>query len=140
MKTKQILYHLLLNYSLKELIDGNIYFLNLDYRYIKKQSDSILKSFSKQATKAQMDEVKKLLLMAQEKSQTLKEVSWEIIAVIAINWLVNEECEIIAKNRFMHLPILNNMDILHKSYKADLDKHCDFFEAIVENMNQRKII
>ena len=135
MKTKQILYHLLLNYSLKELIDGNIYFLNLDYRYIKKQSDSILKSFSKQATKAQMDEVKKLLLMAQEKSQTLKEVSWEIIAVIAINWLVNEECEIIAKNRFMHLPILDNMDILHKSYKADLDKHCDFFEAIVENIN-----
>lgn len=135
MKTKQILYHLLLNYSLKELIDRNIYFLNLDYRYIKKQSDSILKSFSKQATKSQMEEVKKLLLMAQEESQVFKEVSWEIIAVIAINWLVNEECEIIAKNRFMHLPISNNMDILHKSYKADLDKHCDFFEAIVENIN-----
>lgn len=135
MKIKQILYHLLLNYSLKELIDGNIYFLNLDYRYIKKQSDSILKSFSKQATKSQMEDIKRLLNLINKKSQDLDRVSWEIIAVIAINWLVNEECEIIAKNRFMHLPILDNMDILHKSYKADLDKHCDFFEAIVENMN-----
>ena len=91
MNTKSILYHLLLSYSLKELIAGNIYHCKIDYKAIKKSSDSILTSFKKSATPRQMDDIKRLLKLINEKSQDLTRVSWEMMVIIAINWLVNEE-------------------------------------------------
>ena len=66
MNTKSILYHLLLSYSLKELIGGNIYHCKIDYKAIKKSSDSILTSFKKSATPRQMDDIKRLLDMIEE--------------------------------------------------------------------------
>ena len=134
MNTKSILYHLLLSYSLKELIAGNIYHCKIDYKAIKKSSDSILTSFKKSATPRQMDDIKRLLKLINEKSDDLKRVSWEMMAIIAINWLVNEEQETMAKSRFMHLLIYTIMDKFNKSYKDDFNRHCDFFESIVENI------
>lgn len=134
MNTKSILYHLLLSYSLKELIDGNVFHCKIDYKAIKKSSDSILTSFKKSATPRQMDDIKRILNVINEKSQDLTKVSWEMMAIIAINWLVNEEEETFAKSRFMHLPIYTIMDKFNKSYKEDFNRHCDFFESIVENI------
>ena len=134
MNTKSILYHLLLNYSLKELIEGNTFHCKIDYNSIKKSSDSILTTFKKQSTPKQMDDIKRILSVINEKSQDLSRVSWEMMVIIAINWLVNEEQETMAKSRFMHLPIYTIMDKFNKSYKEDFNRHCDFFESIVENI------
>lgn len=134
MKTKQILYHLLLNYSLKELIDGKIFFVKIDYLAIKKSSDSILKTFKKQATQRQLNDMVRILNIINEKSSDLKKVSWEMIAAISLNWLVNEEHEIMAKSRFSHLPLFAIIDMMNKKYKDDFNRHCDFFESIVENI------
>ena len=81
-----------------------------------------------------MNDITRLLKLINEKSDDLKRVSWEMMAIIAINWLVNEEQEVMAKSRFMHLPIYTIMDKLNKSYKEDFNRHCDFFESIVENI------
>ena len=63
MNTKSILYHLLLSYSLKELIDGNIYHCKIDYKAIKKS-----------ATPRQMDDITRLLKLIDEKSDDLTRV------------------------------------------------------------------
>ena len=59
MNTKSILYHLLLSYSLKELIDGNIYHCKIDYKAIKKianiKKDAVLDKYMK-VTEAFTDE------------------------------------------------------------------------------------
>ena len=134
MNTKSILYHLLLSYSLRELTDGSVFHCKIDYRAIKKSSDSILSSFKKHTTPRQLHDIRRLFKLINEKSQDLTKVSWEMMAIIAINWLVNEEEETFAKSRFMHLPIYTIMDKFNKSYKEDFNRHCDFFESIVENI------
>ena len=134
MKTKAILYHLLLNHSLKELIEGNIFHCKIDYRSVKKSSDSIIRSFRNQATPMQLDSIIRLLKLINDKSDDLSRASWEMIAIISANWLVNEEQEVTARNRFMHLPLFTILDKFNKSYKEDFKKHCDFFESIVKNI------
>ena len=79
MNTKSILYHLLLSYSLKELIEGNIYHCKIDYKAIKKSSDSILTSFKKSATPRQMDDIKRLLKLIDEKSDDLTIIFVKVI-------------------------------------------------------------
>ena len=132
MKTKSILYHLLLAHSLNELIEGNTFFIKIDYKSIKKSSDSIIKSFTKQASLSQMDKIKTILLTINKEAQDITKVSWEMMAIVAINWLVNEEQDLMARSRFSHLPIYTIIDMLNKKYKEDFKIHCNFFESIVK--------
>lgn len=134
MNTKAIVYHLLLNYALRELLSGNIFHCKIDYHAIKKSSDSIIKSLKKQATNTQTDELSRILRLIHEKADDLSRTSWEMVAIIAINWLVYEEEEILAKSRFMHLPIYTIMDKFNKSFKEDFNRHSIFFESIVETV------
>lgn len=134
MNTKAIVYHLLLNYALRELLSGNIFHCKIDYHAIKKSSDSIIKSLKKQATNTQTDELSRILRLIHEKADDLSRTSWEMVAIIAINWLVYEEEEILAKSRFMHLPIYTIMDKFNKSFKEDFNRHSIFFESIVKTV------
>lgn len=132
MTTKTIVYNLILNYSLDELLKGKVYFLKLDYRRMKKKSDSTLKSYRK----SNVNTVKDTLKQINKNSRDLKRVSHEMLTIIAIDWLVNIERDTTARVNYGHLPIVEALDGMMQRFKEDMKQHYKFFESIVKSIKE----
>lgn len=134
MKAKRniIIYNLILNYAVNQIDLNSIFMKDFDYRAIKKDSNSILDSIKRGFTHAQKGELMRTLISIDKQSKDLKRLSNEMLVIIAIDWLVNVERDLLSRSKFGHLNLTFAIDKIMINYKDDMKNHLKFFESIVD--------
>jgi len=105
------------------------------YRTIKKGSEQIINNMRRTLTNSSKNALVNTLKTIDKTTNTLDRLSYEILTIIALDYLVNVERDVMARSKFMHLDTTLWLDKIMEKYKSDMKNHYKFFESVVESMN-----
>lgn len=127
---KATAYHLILNYACANLeVEAK---QNKEIGYIKKHSEKIMTSLKmSQSVKA---ELVARLRNIKDICDNMTQTSHEMLAYIAINFLVNEEKDTTARGKFSHIDTNKKLFEWENKYKSELKEHLDFFTKVVDKL------
>lgn len=126
-KLKTVAYYLILNYS-TTLCETK----TKEFGYIRKHSDKILNS-------AKLFQGIKTELIARLRNikdicDNMTETSHEMLAYIAIDFLVNVEEDTTARGKFLHINTIDKLKHWEQEYPEQLREHYRFFNKIVDKL------
>lgn len=125
-KIKVTTYYLILNMATTQSESTD-----KEFNYIRKHSLKIMKSLSIASIKT---ELIARLRNIKDICDNMTETSHEMLAYIAIDFLVNVEEDTTARGKFSHLNIMSKLKEWEADYPKALREHYRFFNTVVDNL------
>ena len=125
-KIKVTTYYLILNMATTQSESTD-----KEFNYIRKHSLKIMKSLSIASIKT---ELIARLRNIKDICDDMTETSHEMLAYIAIDFLVNVEEDTTARGKFLHINTNNKLKHWEQEYPEQLREHYRFFNKVVVNL------
>lgn len=125
-KIKVTTYYLILNMATTQSESTD-----KEFNYIRKHSLKIMKSLSIASIKT---ELIARLRSIKDICDNMTETSHEMLAYIAIDFLVNVEGDTTARGKFLHINTIDKLKHWEQEYPEQLREHYRFFNKVVDNL------
>ena len=80
------------------------------------------------------DALLKAVIGINDRSKQVKKLSHEMMAYLAIDFLVNIERDTSARVKYGHLPIANIIAEMENKYRTEMIDHYEFFSSVEDNL------
>ena len=133
MLVKTDVYNLILSWAASEMVKANVYFIDRDLgRFINKTAQKFMKATN--INQKRKDALLKAVISINDKSKQVKKLSHEMMAYLAIDFLVNVEKDTSARVKYGHLPISNIIAEMENNYRTEMINHYEFFSSVEDNL------
>lgn len=133
-QAKTDMYYLLFFWSIKELFEGNIFFVNKDIAIeIRKKSHLLVYKKQKQNNKVKKETIK-LLNKIQKNPVPMERLSYEMIMFLSLNYLMNEIEDKDIKKTYKDIDVIFILDGIRKKYPDEMKEHYKFFDILEEEI------